>query len=146
MFCNGFQAFSRCFFVSVSEACFECFICLQMYVASVASRCFKSKSGVAAPLSLLCCLALVPSPPLGAGWASSVPLLFPMLVTFRAARKTYAESGGGVSEKRDEARVSGWGGAEGAWAPTCARTHVNGAAGTDVRTWMSIHSVQTYGR
>jgi hypothetical protein len=28
-------------FSSVSESCFKCFICLQMYVAIVASRCFK---------------------------------------------------------------------------------------------------------
>jgi hypothetical protein len=40
-------------FASVSDACFKCFICLQiMYVASVASGCFKSRSGVASPFSL----------------------------------------------------------------------------------------------
>jgi hypothetical protein len=40
--------------VSVSYACFKCFICLQTYVASVASGCFKSRSGVASPSSLFC--------------------------------------------------------------------------------------------
>jgi hypothetical protein len=33
-----------------------CFICLQMYVASVASGCFKSRSGVASLYSLFCYL------------------------------------------------------------------------------------------
>ena len=42
--CNGFRAFSG-FFASVSEVC-KCFICLQTYIATVASGCFKSKSGV----------------------------------------------------------------------------------------------------
>ena len=39
MFCNGFQVFS-CVFC-------KCFICLLLYIASVASGCFKSKSSVA---------------------------------------------------------------------------------------------------
>jgi hypothetical protein len=34
-------------FVSVSDACFMCFICFLLHVASVASGCFKSRSGVA---------------------------------------------------------------------------------------------------
>jgi hypothetical protein len=34
-------------FSSVSEAYFKYFICLQTYIASVASRCFKSRSGIA---------------------------------------------------------------------------------------------------
>ena len=37
----------KCFsgvFASISDACFKCFICLQTYVASVASGCFKSRS------------------------------------------------------------------------------------------------------
>jgi hypothetical protein len=34
-------------FLSVSETCFKCFICLQTYVARVAGGCFKSRSGVA---------------------------------------------------------------------------------------------------
>jgi hypothetical protein len=42
--CNGFQVFFICF-ISVSETCFKGFICLQTYVVSVASKCFKSKSG-----------------------------------------------------------------------------------------------------
>jgi hypothetical protein len=41
--CNDFQVF----FASISDACFKCIICLQMYVVSVVSECFKSKSGVA---------------------------------------------------------------------------------------------------
>jgi hypothetical protein len=39
--CNGFQMCVSSVFSSVSESCFKCFICLQMYVAIVASRCFK---------------------------------------------------------------------------------------------------------
>ena len=35
------------FFASVSDACFKCFICLFLYVASVASECFRSRLGVA---------------------------------------------------------------------------------------------------
>jgi hypothetical protein len=38
--CNDFQVFSG-FLASVSDACFKCFICLLLYVASVASRCSK---------------------------------------------------------------------------------------------------------
>jgi hypothetical protein len=38
--CNGFQLFS-CVFASVSETCFKYFICLQTYVASIASGCYK---------------------------------------------------------------------------------------------------------
>jgi hypothetical protein len=34
---DGFQVFS----VSVLDTCFKCFICLQTYVASVASKCYK---------------------------------------------------------------------------------------------------------
>jgi hypothetical protein len=41
--CNGFHVFSVVF-VSYSDACF---ICLLLYVASVASGCFKSRLGVA---------------------------------------------------------------------------------------------------
>jgi hypothetical protein len=48
MFYDGFKCFSGVF-VNVSDACFKCFICLQMYVASVVSGCFKSRSGVASP-------------------------------------------------------------------------------------------------
>ena len=60
---HGFQVFYGCF-------C-NCFICLQTYVASVASGCFKNKSDVASR-SLLAfdCLASVYPPSLGAGWAS----------------------------------------------------------------------------
>jgi hypothetical protein len=50
------------------------------------------------------------------------------------ARHALTESGGGANGKRDGARVSRRGGAEGPWAPTCARTYVNGTAGTGIRT------------
>jgi hypothetical protein len=33
----------RCLFSSVSEPCFKCFICIQMYVAIVAFGCFKNR-------------------------------------------------------------------------------------------------------
>jgi hypothetical protein len=45
-----FSMVFKCFlgiFSSVSYACFKCFICLHLYVATVASGCFKSRSGVA---------------------------------------------------------------------------------------------------
>jgi hypothetical protein len=44
MFATIFKYFLVVFLSSVSEACFKCFICLLFYVASIASRCFKSKS------------------------------------------------------------------------------------------------------
>jgi hypothetical protein len=53
MCCNGFQVF-HVFFASVLDACFDCFIYLQTYVASVVSRCFKRRSGVASPSSPSC--------------------------------------------------------------------------------------------
>jgi hypothetical protein len=78
-------------FASVSDTCFKCFICLQTYVTSVVSGCFKSRS-VLHPLLVFCCLASV-SPPHCASCASTRgtggcrPLpLFSMLVTFEAAR------------------------------------------------------------
>jgi hypothetical protein len=70
-------------FVSVSDACFKCFICLQTYVASVASECFKSRSGVASLSSLSAgspwCLLLAPArhPP--------APPLFSMLGDVRCS-------------------------------------------------------------
>ena len=56
---NGFQVFSRVF-ASVSDACFKCFICLQMLVANILSKCFKSRSGIAhvtcdSPATGACC-------------------------------------------------------------------------------------------
>jgi hypothetical protein len=51
-----------------------------------------------------------------------------------------AESGGGAGGKRDGAQVSGGGCVEGARAPTCAQTRMNGAAGTDVRTRTSVRT------
>jgi hypothetical protein len=66
-----FTMIFKCFlgvFTSVLDACFKCFICLQTtYVASVASECFKSKSGVAS-LSLPC----VASPRCLLFWASAM--------------------------------------------------------------------------
>ena len=44
--CNGFECFLG-IFTSVLDACFKCFIYLLLYVVAVASRCFKSRSGVA---------------------------------------------------------------------------------------------------
>jgi hypothetical protein len=85
-FAMSFQVFSGVF-VSVSDACFKCFICLQTYVANVSSRCFESRSGVAhvamAPVTgeqrpatrlhlLPCAACLVHSSPLP-------PLPFPSL-------------------------------------------------------------------
>jgi hypothetical protein len=41
-------------YMHVSNACFKCFICFQMYVANVSSECFKSKS-----MSDYCCAVVV---------------------------------------------------------------------------------------
>jgi hypothetical protein len=81
---NDFKCFSIVF-ISVPDACFKCFICLHIYVASVASGCFKNRPGVASLSRLLL-------PRLGissyrCGWASDTmrtpPLpLFSILVTF----------------------------------------------------------------
>jgi len=46
VYLQWFQVFS-CVFASVSYACFKCFICHHTYVASVVSKCFKNRSGVA---------------------------------------------------------------------------------------------------
>jgi hypothetical protein len=72
MCCNCFSSVFSCVFVSVSDACFKYFICLQTYVANVVSVCFKSRSGVASPsllsvaspwclLITFCCLAYLSS-------------------------------------------------------------------------------------
>ena len=48
--CICLQWFFKCFlgaFVNVSYACFKCFICFLLHVATVAFGCFKSRSGVA---------------------------------------------------------------------------------------------------
>jgi hypothetical protein len=44
--CNSLQVFLYVF-ASVLEVCFRCFICLQTYVARVASECFKNRWDVA---------------------------------------------------------------------------------------------------
>ena len=44
-FVMAFQVFLGVF-ASVSDACFKCFIFLEMHVAKVLSGCFKSRSGV----------------------------------------------------------------------------------------------------
>ena len=46
-FSMAFQVFSG-IVVSVLDACFKCFICLQTYVINVLSGCFQNRSGVAA--------------------------------------------------------------------------------------------------
>jgi hypothetical protein len=45
MFAMVFKCFSS-IFASVSDVCFKCFICLLLYVAIVASECFKNRPGV----------------------------------------------------------------------------------------------------
>jgi hypothetical protein len=42
---NVSSVFLYTYVVSVSDACLKCFICLLLYVVSVVSRCFKSRSG-----------------------------------------------------------------------------------------------------
>jgi hypothetical protein len=78
-----FHLFFKCFlgiFASVLDACFKYFICLQTYIASVASECFKSTLGVASPRLLLSCLGISSSRRrLG---IRRLLLLFSMLVTF----------------------------------------------------------------
>jgi hypothetical protein len=39
-------------FISVSDACFKCFICLLLYVATVAAGCFESRSSVTYRISV----------------------------------------------------------------------------------------------
>jgi hypothetical protein len=59
-----------CVFASVLDACFKSFICLEIYVVSVASVCFKSRSGVASrSLFAFGCLALMSPPSLDVSWA-----------------------------------------------------------------------------
>jgi hypothetical protein len=43
--CNGFKCFLGVF-TSVSDTCFKCFIYLLLYVATVASGCFRSELSV----------------------------------------------------------------------------------------------------
>jgi hypothetical protein len=47
MFAIVFKCFSGVF-ANVSETCFKCFICLLLYVASIVSECFKTRSGCCA--------------------------------------------------------------------------------------------------
>ena len=59
----------RCFY----KCCFKCFICLETYIASVASRCFKSRSGVASrSFHAFGYLASLSPPSFGAGWTSEL--------------------------------------------------------------------------
>jgi hypothetical protein len=74
-------------FVSVLDAYFKCFICIQTYVASVASGCFNSRSVVASrlPRLLLPRLGVYSSSRRWLAAAASSPL-FTMLVMFGVAR------------------------------------------------------------
>jgi hypothetical protein len=67
-------------------ACFECFICLHTYVASVASGGFKSRLDVASSFSLFCCLASVSLPPPASARHLSPLPFFSMLVTLGPTR------------------------------------------------------------
>ena len=110
--CNGFKCFS-CIFASVSYACFKCFICLQIYIASVASGCFKSRSDVASPSLLFCCLASVSLPRRRLGIHRSSPS-FSMLVTLGPTRNPRGRAkwrgkrltGAGVRTARPSGRPS----------------------------------------
>jgi hypothetical protein len=62
-----------CVFVNVSYACFKCFICLQMYVTSVVSRCFKTRSGVASLSSIFAALPWCLLPPALASHSLPLP-------------------------------------------------------------------------
>jgi len=64
MVAMGFKCLSGVF-SNVSKACFNCFNCLQTYVATVVFGCFQSRSGVASLLPTFCCIVS-----LGAGRAS----------------------------------------------------------------------------
>jgi hypothetical protein len=72
IFCNDFSSVSGSS-TSVLDACFKGFICLQMYVLNVSSRCFKSRSGVASFLLLAFCYLALVSPLPDADWASIAP-------------------------------------------------------------------------
>ena len=98
MLCNGFSSVSN-FFVSVSDVCFKCFICPQMYVANVLFGRFKSRSGVASPSSLSAaspqCLLLLLAP-------AGHPLPPPPLLDASDVRGSTAPRGG---MKRHERRT-----------------------------------------
>ena len=77
-------------FASVLDACFKCFINFKTYVASVASRCFKSRSSVASSSSPSTtssrCLLLLPTPvrhPNQRRRRAPAPFFFPMLVMLK---------------------------------------------------------------
>ena len=73
-FCKCFRRMFQVFQL-FPYVCCKCFICLQTYVASVTSGCFKSRSDVASPSSLFYCLASVSlPPPASAGHAPPLPL------------------------------------------------------------------------
>ena len=93
-------------FASVSNTCLKCFTCLQTYVASVASGCFKSKSNVASLSSLFCHLASVSLPRRRLGIHRPSPS-FLMLVTLGLAQNPR----GGT--KRRGKRLTG----VGVWTP-----------------------------
>jgi hypothetical protein len=144
-FAMVFENFSGAFF-------FKCFICLRTYVASVASRRFKSKSGVASPSSLFyysprCLLLLrVPAghpPPLTLPDADDVRGDARNLRQKRMRRTqavpawhARAKSGEGTGKKQDGAHMSGRGGAE-EGAPTCTQVSrqrgAEGGAGSNIR-------------
>jgi len=63
--CNGSSVLR--FFSSDSEACSECFNCLQTYVSIVIFECFKNRSGVASLLPTFCCIVLCVLLPAPAG-------------------------------------------------------------------------------
>ena len=65
MFAMAFQSVFKIYLQVFSYACFKRFICLSLYVASVASGCFKSGSGVASFRSLSTASTSPPPPPGG---------------------------------------------------------------------------------
>jgi hypothetical protein len=52
MFAIVFKCFSIVF-VSVLDTCFTCFTCILLYVATVISGCFKSRSGITHGMHML---------------------------------------------------------------------------------------------
>jgi hypothetical protein len=113
-------------------------LCLQTYVVSVTSQCFKNKLGVASPSLLFCCLASVSPPLSGVGWASAAPYFSSRCYVQDGTVNLLQKRMGRARQSPCDMRVPK---GEGVRAPMCARTHVNGAASTGVRTRTSARAL-----
>jgi hypothetical protein len=149
MFCNGFKCFSRCLFANISKACFKYLSAfrrmLQLLHLNILKihqvLCLSHRFPIASPRCLLLLRVqaehLPPPTPLPdagdvgggtgnlhrkrMGRAHAVP-----------ARHACAESEGVWAGSGMGLGCPDWEARKQAWAPTCARTRENGAAGIDI--------------